>query len=412
MPRSMVLDNLDPNDAYFQKILHRGLGDDTIQDVQLVEKSPALKKGENDLSYLTRFTLKYTCSVLEGLHHKRVHRVAHLIMKEEPDAELQTLEVIRGMGIFDTERRVLEDVLPKIAELVGKRLGPRVYYSSDKPDTIVMEDLATLGFRNKNRKIGFNEAEMFMVLENIADFHAASVLLNEQNADCVSCFSNGFFTTKLSEGVMTFVSQCVESIGDGVRDWPDEKFVLISDKIKKKSREIVQKLLLAYQNDADELLVLNHGDMWNNNIMFRDDGTGEPEEACFVDYQMCIWTSPAIDLLQFLHVAPELTMKMTHDDVFLQKYLTRLSSTMKALGCSTNPPTLEQLKKSMFKRRDYALLATFFFYPRMEADDDELENADDMVGKGESAVDFLKNPRVRETMAKILPILDERGYLD
>ncbi|XP_063974197.1 uncharacterized protein LOC135160947 [Diachasmimorpha longicaudata] len=411
MSRPMILDNLDPNDVYFQKILRRGLGDDTIQDVVLITKAPALKKGENDLSYLTRFTLKYSCSVLEGVHHKRVPRVAHLMMKEEPDSEMQTLEVIRDMCLFDTERRVLE-ILPKMEELVGKRLGPKLYYSSDNPDSIVMEDLATRGFRNKNRKMGFNEVEMFLVLESIADFHAASVFMNEQNPNSMSTFSKGFFSTSLSKSVMTFVAQCVESIGVGVGDWEDQKFALISEKLKKKSREIVQKLLLAYQCDEDELRVLNHGDMWNNNIMFKNDESGEPLEAYFVDYQMCVWTSPAIDLLQFLNVAPELAIKMTQDNIFLQKYLSRLSRTMNALGCSGNPPTLEQLEKSMFKRREYALLGLCFFYPRMEADDDELENADDIVGNGESAIDFLKNPRVRETMAKVLPILDKRGYLD
>ncbi|XP_015126055.1 uncharacterized protein LOC107047743 [Diachasma alloeum] len=412
LKRVMLLDRIDPGDVFFQKILRLGMCDDTIQDVQLVEKRAAVKKGDNYLSYLTRFTLKYICNVPKGLYHEVEHNVAHLIIKEEPDSNGMTLEYVRETNIFDTERLMLEEIVPKIEKLIGKRLSPKAYYSSNEPNIIVMEDLVSLGFQNKNRKVGLNKKQMFMILENIADFHAASVLLNEQNPGCVSRFASGFINSKTPVAFFTFISNGLESIGNSVRNWPGEKFVSISNKLINKSREIIQKLFIVYQCDADELQVLNHGDLWVNNIMFKDDGNGEPQEVRFVDYQMCIWSSPAIDLLYFLGIVPETSIKMTNDEIFLQCYLNRFASTMQTLGCCAKSPTLEQLKRSMFKRRDYTLMAALTFYPKMIADDDEVEDVDDILERGESTTDLLKNPTARETIAKILPILDERGYLD
>ncbi|XP_015111104.1 uncharacterized protein LOC107037209 [Diachasma alloeum] len=408
----MALDNLSPNDIFFQNILHKGMRDKTIQDVVLLEKKAALNKGENYLSYLTRFTLKYVCNVPKGLAFERVDRKAHLIMKEAPGANDLAGEYIRRNKVFDNERHMLEDVLPQIEELVGKKLGPKVYYSLNKPNVIIMEDLMPLGFRNRNRKVGFNEAEVFMTLENLADFHAGSILLEEQNPGSLSRISNAFVSRNLPEGFFRFISTSLASIGAGIRDWQNGKFVSISDKLQKVSEEITQKLFVVFEYDEDELLVLNHGDMWMNNIMFKDNENGGVQECRFVDYQMSIWTSPAGDLAYFLSLVPEISLKFTHDDIFLQKFLDRLSSTMKKLGCVATPPTLEQLKKSMHKRRHLALMAALTFYPKMIAEDDEIEPMDEVMKNGVAKVNLLKNPKVREIFVKILPILDERGYLD
>ncbi|KAG8362535.1 uncharacterized protein [Fopius arisanus] len=407
----MALDQLEPNDIFFQKILHYGMRDKTIQDVLLLEKKPATAKGENYLSYLTRFTLGYTCGVSDRPNEKNQKKV-HLIMKEEPETSGETLRYIREGKIFHNERYILEEVVPKIEKLVGKKLGPKVYYFSNNPSVIVMEDLMTLGFQNKNRKVGFNEADVSIVLENMADFHAGSIYLEEQNPGCMSEIENGFIGPNLPEGFFTFIASGVKSIGAGVRDWQNGRFVSISDKLGKKSKEIIQELKVIYECDENELRTLNHGDIWMNNVMFKSDKNGKTQESCFVDYQMCAWTSPAFDLVYFLSISPELNLKLTHEDIFLKIYLKRLASTMKRLGCKARTLTLEELKKSMHKRRALALMAALVYYPKMIAEDDEVEPMDDIMTKGEALIDLLKNPLTKETMAKILPILDQRGYLD
>ncbi|XP_011296879.1 uncharacterized isoform X2 [Fopius arisanus] len=405
----MILDRIDPGDVFFQNVLHWGMCDDTIQDVELVEKKAAVKKGENYLSYLTRFTLKYICS--DG-HNGKVEKRAHLIMKEEPNANVKTLEYIRDLDVFQTERYMLEEIVPKVEKLVGKRLGPKVYYSSNEPCTIVMEDLISLGFQNRNRKNGLNKVEVSIILKYIANFHAGSILLNEQNPGCVSRLTTGFISSKTPEAFFSFISKGLKSIAEQICNWMDPKFIPISDKLHKKSREICQNLQRTYQYDEDEFQVLNHGDLWVNNLMFKDDKNGEPLEMRMVDYQMCVWTSPAVDLLYIFNIVPETNIKMIHDDIFLQHYLTHLSNTMARIGCTANPPTLEQLKKSMYKRRDYGIMAGLTFWPKMIAEDDEIEDLDVVLERGEASVDLLKNPKARETLAKILPMLDERNYLD
>ncbi|KAG8362536.1 uncharacterized LOC105266645 [Fopius arisanus] len=408
----MALASLAPDDVFFQEILRRGLQDPTIQDAVLLEKKPAVKKGENYLSELTRFTVKYSSQGSRVHPGGKGFYLDHLIMKEEPSACEKTLELLRKSNIFNIERAMLEEVVPKMEELLGRRLGPKVYYSSMEPQVIVMEDLVARGFNNKNRKVGFNEQQMSLVLENLADFHAASVLLDEQDREFVSRFKNGLINENTTDTLFNLISKGLEAIAEGVCTWTGSEFSLIAGKLRKRSQGVRQELQKIYHCDGDELKVLNHGDVWVNNIMIRDDDNGESTEARLIDYQISIWTSPAIDLLYFLSIAPERNIKMSHDDIFLQTYLTRLKISMKKLGCSRDPPTLTQLKKSMHKRRAFALLAALIFWPKMLAEDDDVEGIDDLLQNGESRVNPLKYPHAQEVMEKILPILNERGYLD
>ncbi|XP_063975830.1 uncharacterized protein LOC135161837 [Diachasmimorpha longicaudata] len=409
----MALANLAPGDIFFQNILHRGLKDQTIQDVMLVEKKPAVNKGDNYMSELTRFTLKYKCKEPKERSNEKVEKLVCLIIKEEPNATAETLELIRNANIFNIERSMLEEVIPRIEELIGKRIGPKFYYSSVEPPIIVMEDLAALGFKNKNRKVGLNEAQIFLILENLADFHAASVLLNEQDPQFVSRFTNGLVSKNTSKMMFNYLSKGLEDVAREISTWGDEQFILIAEKIKKRGTAYAEQLMNIYQHDEDELKVLNHGDVWINNIMFRDDDNGRSLEIRLVDYQLTVWASPATELLYFLGVAPERSLKLTHDDVFLEKYLTHLTSTMEKLGCRRKPPTMGQLKRSMHKRRSLGLLATLVFWPRMLSEEGDVEAIDEIFqNTGESRGRLLKYPEAKEMLTKVLPILDERGYLN
>ncbi|XP_028981796.1 uncharacterized protein LOC114841103 [Diachasma alloeum] len=242
----------------------------------------------------------------------------------------------------------------------------------------------------------------------------AHLILKEEpaNPGFLSLFTRGLISDKTPRAFLKYLENGLASIGDGIRSWRDGEFVAISNKLRMRSPEIVEKVIDAYECDENELQVLNHGDMWISNIMIREDEDGKLQETRFIDYQMSVWSSPAIDLLFFFSIAPEYNIKMTYNDKFLQQYLARLSYTIKKLGCSANAPTLEQLKESMYKRRVHAIMAGVIFHSKSISEDEDFEPLDDLIQGGGSTFDLLNNPKSRETLEKILPILDERGYLD
>ena len=127
---------------------------------------------------------------------------------------------------------------------------------------------------------------------------------------------------------------------------------------------------------------------------------------------MCVFTSPVIDLLYFLGICPEIDIKCDMDDYFLEIYLQTLKSTMRSLNCETKAPTMDQLKKAIYKRKIYAVFSSLIFYPRMIADESDVETFDQYLSTGETKMDVFKNPDAVRAVRKIIKVMNERGYLD
>lgn len=128
---------------------------------------------------------------------------------------------------------------------------------------------------------------------------------------------------------------------------------------------------------------------------------------------MCSYTSPAIDLLYFLSTSPTMETIENNKDALLDEYLNTLSSTMKQLGCKTQPPTMEKLRKSLKERAAYGMIASITVLPLVICDKSKVKDFDEIM----SSDGGFENPGYqsklyRKIMMKRLPIYDEMGLLD
>lgn len=132
-----------------------------------------------------------------------------------------------------------------------------------------------------------------------------------------------------------------------------------------------------------------------------------------VDYQMSVYTSPAIDLLYFLNICPEIDIKYDNDDYFLGIYLETLEETMKNIDCKRKSPTMRELKAALYKRKIYAVFAGIVLNLRMLANKEDTEDFDDLFVKlGETKMNVFKSLNAVKLAEKMIPIMNERGYLD
>lgn len=84
---------------------------------------------------------------------------------------------------------------------------------------------------------------------------------------------------------------------------------------------------------------------------------------------------------------------------------------MENIGCTTKPPTINELNKSINKRRCQAITTGLVFYPKVAAED-SIESIDDILEKGVSDVSIYEKPLIAETLKKVIPWMNERGFLD
>lgn len=132
-----------------------------------------------------------------------------------------------------------------------------------------------------------------------------------------------------------------------------------------------------------------------------------------VDFQICKYLSPAIDLQYFLNTSPEPDVFENYKNVLLDEYCNTLASTMKQLNCKTQPPTIEELKASFKQKAAYGMIAAFTVLPLMLIEKDDVKDLDEIMGKdGSFENPAYKNEAYRKAIAKRIPLYDEWGLLD
>ncbi|KOC66570.1 hypothetical protein WH47_08963 [Habropoda laboriosa] len=396
------------NIDFTQRILRLAEDDSTIQVVDIFIK-PATNKGDNYTSDMMRVAIEYTRK--QG--DKEVSDKKTLIFKFEPIAEGPRKELIQMSNIFETEICMMTDALKKMSGMLGIRLGARVYHvRMERPLCLIMEDLAPRGFRMADRQMGLDLAHSTLAIQGLARFHGSSVALCEKEPKHKDVYRKGIFHAQNPKDMTKFFQAACTSLALEIEKWPEfgESY---GQKLKILAENVFEKGVEAVKRNDNEFNVINHGDFWVNNMLFRYDENNKPVEHIFVDFQLALYTSPAIDLHYFLNTSPSEKVRDDCIDSLLDEYLKTLTATMKQLGCKTQPPTKDALLKSMEERAIYGLISMMTVLPVIVVDKSEVKDIDEMLG-GNGIVESpgMKSPIFRRIMQKKLPKYAQMGLLD
>ncbi|XP_011705469.1 PREDICTED: uncharacterized protein LOC105460672, partial [Wasmannia auropunctata] len=185
-----------------------------------------------------------------------------------------------------------------------------------------------------------------------------------------------------------------------------------SEKIAKLSDHMYQIAVDATKLSENEFNVINHGDFHLKNMMFKYDNDGNPTDQIFVDFQSCVYTSPALDLLYFLNSSVSFDVIENKRDFLLNEYLGTLSMTMKQLNCKTQPPTMKELKDTIKRRASFEMVSSFIILPIMLCPKTETKDLDEIMNTGTWVNPGLKSENFKKIMMKRIPLYDEWGLLD
>lgn len=172
----MEVKHLKLDEHLFEKALRRKLSDETVQVLE-IKNNPISDKGLNFLSDLFEVSVRYT--VTSKKEKTKSERSTDVFIKIEPLNDVPR-DLVRQQDLFLTELRVLRDVLPKIKQLMSCQLGPYLWYGSDNPPVLIMEDLKNRGFIMKNRQKGLPFEHCSLAIQKIAKLHAGSVAVFEK----------------------------------------------------------------------------------------------------------------------------------------------------------------------------------------------------------------------------------------
>ncbi|XP_023036013.1 uncharacterized protein LOC6650744 [Drosophila willistoni] len=400
--------------------LFQGLIKEHYSNLLAIEKftsKAAISMGENYLTIVLRIQIEMQ---MKDETKKDVNYILKipLVNDRGDDHEFHDL-FVSELDMYDRLVPELESIYAKNTSLLVK-FKPLHYKFTDKEmlpkcDYLLMEDLRAGGYKNVDRTVGLNQREMEAVLKKLAQWHSASAVRVSQLGDYEEAYKVSYFSEehiKFIDGMnISFCVPFLECMQQAYGLDPGEQ-ILISNYM---SRLTDLYMDFGRINPA-ELNVLNHGDFWCNNFMFKlHEESNEILDVCFVDYQLPKYGTPAQDLFCLLMTSPQLGIKLSNFDYFVEFYHQELTKHLVLLHYNRNVPTLQQLQQNLFENSLWAFLCAQRMLPIVLLPADVDSHIGNFMGETEEAVAFKRktflSPAYVEQIKLILPWLIARSYI-
>lgn len=227
-------------------------------------------------------------------------------------------------------------------------------------------------------------------------------------------FNDGIYTEAMRE-IMDHMGQKAEAImKECFEEW---KCADILKKCEKNLKDAIgNKVFELVKRDESRFNVLCHGDMWCNNVMFKyNEDSGKVEEAILVDFQMCNYNSPALDLQYFIYSSTQHEIKLNKVDHILQYYHRQLVDSLQKLGYKKKLPTLLQLQKDFLDLGLFGVSSAFGTFSIAVAPPGDDADMSSFLGDDQAAVNFQRrlysNPIYVKGMEDLVPYFELKGFL-
>lgn len=275
-----------------------------------------VKSGSSFTSDIFSVSVEYKC---DG------HSLTEFLVCKVPYLR-QFYASMKEVGYYDQETYMYETVIPKLMEISPLSVTPK-HYITTKSDVLVLEDLTKQGYYLADQVL-WNFNQSVLLLEELARFHAASVKLHLENPAIVEAASR---VTLFRKSLIARTMKCV---------YPRLLACLQAEKVD----PLVLESFASYEQEINEgdiwticnrvcdFKALNHCNLKANNILLKNDGD-TPVSVKILDYQTCVWNSPAFDLLLFFVVTVDCDVFQKHSHEFVDCYLTSLNERLLNLGC-------------------------------------------------------------------------------
>ncbi|RZF45689.1 hypothetical protein LSTR_LSTR014452, partial [Laodelphax striatellus] len=319
-------------------------------------------------------------------------------------------EYILKLGVIKQEQDMFRLVIPRLVAISSdageNHFTCDSYWPSPAFNVVVLEDLSARGFVMANRQALLNYEEAVLVLKTVARFHAASYKLHLEDPTLVESFKEVLLNDQTMQERPLYVNNTFQVAADEFQTRAETR--RYADKFTKyidRSWSVIADLMKPKKDDADSFNVLNHGDLWCTNILFKYDNNSEnqhPTDVRLIDLQIPRYNSPALDLTYFLYGSVKSEVLQSSYKELLSIYHEELNRAL--LKCKVDRQlSMQSLEKAMDDFIFFAMYVLIAFLPVFICDP---EDALDLQGLCE---DDFKNICENDLLKKYFRT---KGYID
>uniref|UniRef100_A0A182QKN3 CHK kinase-like domain-containing protein n=1 Tax=Anopheles farauti TaxID=69004 RepID=A0A182QKN3_9DIPT len=388
---------------YFTRVLEAYLhADVTVERFELTSGAPV---GQNFMSAIVRATVQYRLASTQP--NAPPDAVSLIVKTKLSNAELA--EEVDQLNVFGIEKTVYGPVLKAVRELLTSfgdctQFAPRFIYEDEH--ALVLEDLTVKGYRQPDRKARLDQAHMRLIVQKLAKFHAATAVLGRKNRDLFNTLASSSFNTE-GNPVHLFYANAIQQCIEQTRTVPELN--PYTEFLSEFLDRAIEREAKSYEREEGGFHVLNHGDMWLNNLLWRYDAQGAVVDVIMVDYQESFYGSPAFDLNHLLYTSANSAIQRAGFDELVQLYTDALQGALQTFKYDGPLPNLDTVRTAMDLKRDHALTVTTCIVPALILERSELATPENMLGDHEEAVraraEIFSNPKFIEILCILLPRL-------
>ncbi|XP_028157094.1 uncharacterized protein LOC114350467 isoform X4 [Ostrinia furnacalis] len=358
-------------------------------------------KGDSYLSDLMRIRIY-------GNNEHGVSKNVQVILKTMPSSVARRL-TFKSHEFFQNEINFYVKVLPALLEFQAKKKLSEPFDSYVKlffahcdgtNDVICLEDASLENFGGAVRQEGIDLAHCQQTLKSLAQFHAISFAMKDQNPEEFEDIRHHIFEVYYHERLRNWYRRfwkriCGIAIDAVEREYPDSVYV---EKIKQFCvPERYDDMIKAATRSVTG--VISHGDSWTNNFLFKYEN-GTPVDAKIIDFQLTRCATPVLDIAFMFYACTSQDLRLKHYEELLRFYYDVLSKQIVEMGSDPEKLYPWGLFKEEIKKYSYFGLAFSFESTPMIILTPE--DAIDMEVKGVSKLDI-------DDVWCIGPIKDKRG---
>lgn len=420
------------DEALSVKSITDGLG---VKNVKLVDQkiTRAVANGDNYMSDVYRIVVRFTG---DGSDDDRAikrtpdgaHRTVSLVVKSLPSGG-QRGTMIAELRAYEKEVCMFRDIVPRLSRMVdGAFFSARCLHATPFPERlIVFEDLKALGYTNTSRHAGLDYAHCSLLMEKVGRFHAASMRFAEQEPELLGKqFNFNMFnpdSSDPSDNLRTLFEKGLEALIAVAKTRWDGFDQAIVAKMERLVPVYVDRLRQCLEQECESdggYRVLNHGDLWSNNMLFRynDPTAADPAvtDVVFVDLQISFYSSPGVDLNYVLSNCPNYETRGRLDEL-IRTYYRSFEATLRQLGYSP-VPSLEQVRREIRRMEFFSLVSIVSVLPivLMDQTDELVADFESLVDGGETAEKAREiqynGVNYQRIVRPMLVEFDQRGLLD
>ncbi|KAK7082820.1 hypothetical protein SK128_022979 [Halocaridina rubra] len=374
----------DPRNLITKTHIQLALEADKGKDAKLISWNTVdfTKKGDNFISYVTSVRVKYFLNNAE----QHVIYVVKLNPLRDFEAfeEFTTKMFVKEIDFYRNFLPELNSVLESL-KLPPLRL-PKCFHATKEPgkELIILEDLRSSGFTMAKRQKGLDYRHVLLVIKELARLHASSVFLQKKYAKQDLTERHPFLRLEWSSSaskeskqfnmIMAKSNENIISMLNHIGGY--QKAVNWITKHKNRFVDIVQDMI----KRAPPFDVVCHGDIWNNNILFRYDTRGSPAEVMLIDLQGSRLASLGTDLNHFLFTSLNGDVRQPNIQAFLTAYMDSFQEVLE-LGGIKMPFSFKDLQQEFKNRHLYGLIYAKIVLPTVVLESNETPEVEEVFGQ-------------------------------